>query len=87
VRGKEVVIICVGDNIYMLHCVTAGVLPANQESTKFVWGNRERQFQDMFRGLTVMRHVSETEAPEMKLLKLYLVEQGKLPFKDDLLVG
>jgi hypothetical protein len=86
VRGKEVVIICFGDNVLcIVDC--AGVLPANQESTKFVWGNRERQFQDMFRGLTVMRRLSETEAPEMKLLKLYLVEKGKLPFKDDLLVG
>ena len=64
----------------------AGVLPANQDSQTFVQQQREQQFKDLKHGLTTLRRVQDTDSPELALLKLYLLEQGQLPFEDSELV-
>ena len=64
----------------------AGVLPANQGSQAFVQQQREQQFKDLKKGLATLRRVQDTDAPELTMLKLYLLEQGQLPFEDSELV-
>lgn len=63
-----------------------GVLPANQDSQTFVQQQREQQFKDLKQGLTTLRRVQDTDSPELTVLKLYLLEQGQLPFEDSELV-
>ncbi|KAK7099488.1 hypothetical protein V1264_003621 [Littorina saxatilis] len=70
--------------VYRIHVwkLLLGVLPANQSSQEFVQQQREQQFKDLNKGLATIRRVINTDPPELKLLKLYLLEQGNLPFED-----
>ena len=77
-------IFCYSFLILWLH--DTGVLPANQESQPFVQQQREQQFADLKKGLSTIQRSKATDPPELTLLKLYLLEQGQLPFEDSELV-
>ncbi|XP_076451119.1 TBC1 domain family member 7-like [Babylonia areolata] len=64
-----------------------GVLPANQNSQSFVQQQREQQFKDLNNGLEIIQRARETDPRELTLLKLYLLEQGQLPFEDSELLA
>ncbi|KAL8614264.1 hypothetical protein ACOMHN_007602 [Nucella lapillus] len=64
-----------------------GVLPAHHNSQPFVQQQREQQFEDLKGGLKMTGRARDTDPVELTLLKLYLLEQGQLPFEDSELLG
>lgn len=67
--------------------VCAGVLPASQDSQDFVMKNREEQFEHLRHALEVMKKVDKNTSMDVVFLKMFLIEEGLLPFKDDDVVG
>lgn len=63
--------------------VILGVLPANQESHEFVMKNRTEQFNHLRHALDVMRKVDNTTTLPVIFLKMFLIEEGLLPFNDN----
>ena len=64
----------------------SGILPANQDSHDFVLKNRTEQYNNLRHALDVMRKVNDnTPQPEI-FLKMFLIEEGLLPFQDSDLV-
>lgn len=49
--------------------------------------NREEQFEHLQHALEVMRKVDKNTSMDVVFLKMFLIEEGLLPFKDDDVVG
>ena len=64
----------------------AGILPTNQEAKDFVMQQRRQQYDDLMQTLTVMQRINETTPTATIHLKMFLVEQGRLPLKENKLV-
>ena len=64
-----------------------GVIPASQDSQDFVMKNRREQFEHLQHALEVMRKTDKNTPEAEVFLKMYLIEEGLLPFQDDKLVG
>ena len=64
----------------------SGVIPANQDSHEFVMKNRTEQYGYLKRALQVMRRIDDNSPQSEVFLKMFLTEEGLLPFKDTDLV-
>ena len=59
-----------------------GVLPANQDSHEFVMSQRKEQYENLRHALDVMRKVDKDTPIPIVFLKMFLIEEGKLPFDE-----
>ena len=66
--------------------VSTGVLPANQDSHEFVMTQRKEQYQNLRHALDVMRRVNEKTSLPVVFLKMFLIEEGRLPFDENHMV-
>ncbi|XP_050410373.1 TBC1 domain family member 7 [Patella vulgata] len=66
----------------MVWKVLLGILPTSQDSHKFVTDQRNQQYKDIHHGLTVLRRISSQTPEEEILFKMYLLDQGCLPFEE-----
>ncbi|XP_067683712.1 TBC1 domain family member 7-like isoform X2 [Haliotis asinina] len=62
--------------------ILLGVLPSHQPSHTYVSQQHRAMYQDGLRCLTVLRRVNEDTPTEEVFLKLYLLEEGNLPFEE-----
>ncbi|XP_045176931.1 TBC1 domain family member 7-like [Mercenaria mercenaria] len=63
--------------------IILGILPANQDSHDFVLKNRTEQYNHLRHALDVMRKVDNTTPHTVIFLKMFLIEEGLLPFNDN----
>lgn len=59
-----------------------GVIPANQDSHEFVTIQRKEQYGNLRHALDVMRRVNEKTSLPVVFLKMFLIEEGRLPFDE-----
>ncbi|XP_046580711.1 TBC1 domain family member 7-like [Haliotis rubra] len=62
--------------------ILLGVLPSHQPSHTYVSQQHRAMYQDGLHCLTVLRRVNEDTPTEEVFLKLYLLEEGNLPFEE-----
>ncbi|ESO94704.1 hypothetical protein LOTGIDRAFT_227338 [Lottia gigantea] len=62
--------------------ILLGVLPASQSSQKFVLEQRTQQYKDLHHGLKLLKRIDSNSLEEEVLLKMFLLEQGCLPFEE-----
>lgn len=72
---------------FYLWKVILGVLPASQDSHEFVMKNRTEQYELLHHALLVMRRADNTTPLPHVFLKMFLIEEGMLPFQDDNLLS
>ena len=65
------------------HYVDIGVLPASQDSHEFVMSQRKEQYDNLRHALDVMRKVDEDTPVPIIFFKMFLIEEGRLPFDED----
>lgn len=63
-----------------------GVLPANQDSHEFVMTQRKEQYENLRHALEVMRKIDKDTPTSVVFLKMFLTEEGRLPFDEHDLV-
>lgn len=62
--------------------IVLGVLPANQDSHEFVMTQRKEQYENLRHALEVMRKVDKDMPTSVVFLKMFLIEEGRLPFDE-----
>ncbi|XP_063957341.1 TBC1 domain family member 7-like isoform X2 [Lytechinus pictus] len=60
-----------------------GILPPHPSIHDFVWQQRTEQFNDLHRGLKVMSSINEETPMSLCFLKMFLLEEGRLPLEDE----
>lgn len=62
------------------------VLPPHQGSHEFVLAQRKEQYENLREALDVMRRISDGTSPAELHLKMYLLQEGLLPFDEQKMV-
>ena len=70
-----------------LSILTVGILPQHPESHQFVMQQRRQQYDDLRHTLKVTESIDEGTSMSMAFLKMYLLQEGKLPMDDTNLVS
>jgi hypothetical protein len=64
----------------------SGILPTHQDASDFVHKQRQEQYTTLSETLAVMKRITaETPVPHVHI-RMYLVEQGRLPLKENNMV-
>ena len=67
---------------FCMYFSVIGVLPANQDSHEFVMSQRKEQYENLRHALYVMRKVDKDTPIPIVFLKMFLIEEGRLPFDE-----
>ena len=68
--------------LYMSGFPFLGILPPHQASHDFVMQQRRQQYSDLHDALVAMRRVTDSNPQSEVFLKMFLVEEGLLPFEE-----
>ncbi|XP_030849484.1 TBC1 domain family member 7 [Strongylocentrotus purpuratus] len=60
-----------------------GILPPHPSIHEFVWQQRTEQFNDLHRALKVMSAINEETPMSLCFLKMFLLEEGRLPLEEE----
>ena len=63
-----------------------GILPPHQGSHDFVMKQRKQQYADLHEALVAMQRVTTSTHQSEVFLKMFLVEEGLLPFEETKMV-
>ena len=63
------------------------MVPAHQESHDFVMEQRREQYQDMLEALQVMGRITKETPLQEVHLRMFLIEEGCLPFDESKMVS
>ena len=63
-------------------CFFAGILPPHQGSHDFVLKQRKQQYEDLHEALVAMQRITASTHQSEVFLKMFLVEEGLLPFEE-----
>ena len=64
----------------------SGILPTHQDVSDFVDKQRQKQYENLSGTLSVMRRTTVDTPVHEVHLRMYLVEQGRLPLKENNMV-
>jgi len=65
----------------------SGILPSHLEVCDFVKRQRQEQYEDLKQTLITIHRINEwTPLPHLQL-RMFLIEQGRLPLKENNMVG
>ena len=68
-------------------CTFAGILPPHQASHDFVMAQRRQQYSDLHEALVAMSRITHSTHQSEVFLKMFLVEEGLLPFDEAKMVS
>lgn len=67
--------------------MSTGILPPHPSIHEFVWQQRTEQFNDLHRALKVMSAINDETPMSLCFLKMFLLEEGRLPLEEEKLVS